>query len=137
MTAAAYKIPVDKNYIYDSTGNANVDFVSIADDVGANDFDDTDVSSKKKASGVGAVSYFTITKCNIGFREASQLVAIAEANGSVIKLVSGKTVGTTKSILSIIKMGVKADASVGFFIVGGNGDAKAVFAECREVLSGV
>ena len=91
---------------------------------------------------VGGYTYFTVTKCNLGFREAARLVQIAADSGSRIKLVAGAKVGTSDSVLSFIKMGVTAGSSVGISIVADEGNtldaqsAKCVFAECRAALVG-
>ena len=144
MTATAYKPPVAYSgegfrYLYDAE-TWGADFSPVDSEATANDFVPAENSpltaDRNAAKGNGAVSYFTVTKQTIGFREASRLVSIAENSGSVIKLVAGRTVGTTKSILSIIKMGIKANTSVGLFVVGNGNDTKAVFAECLRVFSG-
>ena len=113
----------------------------------ANDFVHDDNLGEKETTAkidapvsAGGYTYFTVTKCNIGFREATQLVKIAAETGSTIKLVAGSKVGTTASVLSLIKMVIPAGASVGICIAcnKGKGDvfAKYIFSECRRVFLG-
>ena len=128
MTALNYKPPAE----WGMDLLLKNDFVPVAD-----------VGEVKNTAAAGAGfpsrghTYFAVTKCVIGFREASRLVKIAEENACVIKLVAGNAIGTTNSILSIIKMGIKADTSLGLGIVAlDGGNATNAFAECHKVLSG-
>ena len=83
----------------------------------------------------GAVSYFRITKCKIGFREAARLVKIAEETGSIIRLVAGRATGNSSSVLSIIKMGIEENTPVAVRIM--HGDTQGAFTACANVLDGL
>lgn len=91
-------------------------------------------SAKPQKKNAAWVSYFRITKCRLGFRECARLVRIAEENDALIRLVAGRSTGTTSSILSLVKMGIGADTPVAVSISGGN--AGRVFEECMKVLDG-
>ena len=82
----------------------------------------------------GAVSYFIITKCTIGFREASRLVQIANETSSVIRIVAGRSTGNASSILSVIKMGIKENTPIAVSIM--HGDTTAAFNKCLAVFNG-
>ena len=87
---------------------------------------------KKRADGV--VSYFAVTKCNLGFRECAHLVEAASETGSIIRLVAGRKTGNADSILSLIKMGIKEGTPVAISIL--RGDTKRAFEECMKAMEG-
>ena len=64
------------------------------------------------------VSFITVAKGVLGFRESAHLVKIAEETNCLISIASGKKFGTTKSILSMVNLGILAGKSLVLNIKG-------------------
>ena len=64
------------------------------------------------------VSFITVAKGVLGFRESAHLVKIAEETDCLISIASGKKFGTTKSILSMVNLGILAGKSLVLNIKG-------------------
>ena len=121
MTATAYS---NFNFIEDG-------FITHIDDNVATEKTATKPNEGKQNR---PVTYLKTVKSNIGFREAAGLVRVAESNGSIVRLVVGRATGNTKSIMSIIKMGIKPDTLVAISVMNGNTDS--TLADCVKILEG-
>ena len=64
------------------------------------------------------VSFITVAKGVIGFRESAHIVKIAEETDCLISIASGKKFGTSKSILSMVNLGILAGKSLVLNIKG-------------------
>ena len=106
--AFAYKVIKNKNY---------------------DNYDDIDLEK------YGAVvSFMLIAKGVLAFRECAHIVRIAEETGCLIRIISGKKVGTTKSILSLTNLGIVPGKTLVLSIHGArNEDA---FHEIIKVING-
>ncbi len=80
------------------------------------------------------VSFLIVAGVTIGFRESARLVKIADETGCNIRLASGKRSGYSKSIFSLVQMGIVAGQSFLLIIEGEN--REAAFHEIRKVLNG-
>ena len=98
------------------------------------DFGCRDAYMASKNAATGAVVMRRDIKCMLGFRESARLVAIAKKTGCVIRLAAGKRSGSTDSMLSLIRMGLREGTSVVLSIQGE--DSRAAFHECVKVLDG-
>ena len=64
------------------------------------------------------VSFIMISKGVLGFRESAHLIRISEDTGCSISIASGKKFGSTKSILSLVNLGITAGKSLVLNIKG-------------------
>ena len=76
------------------------------------------VALAEAAKSTPEVSFIMVSKGVIGFRESAHIVKIAEETGCVISLASGKKFGSTKSILSLVNIGIMAGKSLVLNIKG-------------------
>lgn len=80
------------------------------------------------------VSFIMIAKGVLGFRESAHLVKIAEETDCTISIASGKKFGSSKSILSLVNLGITAGKSLVLNIKGErNEDA---FREVSKIING-
>ena len=80
------------------------------------------------------VSFMLVAKGVLGFRECAHIVKIAEETGTLIRIISGKKVGSTKSILSLVNLEIAPGRSLVLSIHGArNQDA---FHEISKVIAG-
>lgn len=64
------------------------------------------------------VSFIMISKGVLGFRESAHLIRISEDTGCSISIASGKKFGSTKSILSLVNLGITTGKSLVLNIKG-------------------
>ncbi|HCB93373.1 MAG TPA: hypothetical protein DEP57_06135 [Selenomonas sp.] len=107
------------------------------DGIDSNIFESRVISRVRKRSEAcehGVVSFLLVTGIVIGFRESARLVEIAKDTGCDVRLAAGKLSGSSKSIFSIVHMGLAAGQSVLLTIEGKN--REEAFHEIRKVLNG-
>ena len=80
------------------------------------------------------VSFILVSKGIIGFRESARLIKIAEDTNCTITIASGKKLGTTKSILSMVNLEIMPGKSLVLNIKGERNDE--AFREASKVISG-
>ena len=80
------------------------------------------------------VSFIMVAKGVLGLRECSHLVRIAENTDCLIRLISGKKIGTTKSILSLANLGIIKGKSLVLSIHGARNEE--AFHEAVKVING-
>ena len=80
------------------------------------------------------VSFILVSKGIIGFRESAHLIKIAEDTNCTITIASGKKLGTTKSILSMVNLEIMPGKSLVLNIKGERNDE--AFREASKVISG-
>lgn len=61
-----------------------------------------------------------IINCTFGFRECSQLVKIAKNNNCEIKFIRNDKEGSTKSIISLVSLGLLKNDSIVIQIIDGD-----------------
>ena len=66
----------------------------------------------------GKVSFILVAKNTLGFRECAAIVKVAEDTGCTVKIASGNKSGSSKSILSLVSIGIVADKSLVLTIKG-------------------
>ena len=80
------------------------------------------------------VSFMLIAKGVLGFRECAHIVKIAEETGTLIRIISGKKVGSTKSILSLVNLEIAPGRSLVLSIHGARN--QEAFHEISKVIAG-
>ena len=80
------------------------------------------------------VSFILVSKGIIGFRESARLIKIAEDTDCTITIASGKKLGTTKSILSMVNLEIMPGKSLVLNIKGERNEE--AFREASKVISG-
>ena len=80
------------------------------------------------------VAFIMVAKGVLGFRESAHLVKVAEETGCSISIASGKKFGSTKSILSLVNLGIMAGKSLVLNIKGARN--KEAFREVSKVIGG-
>ena len=75
-----------------------------------------------------------VSKGIIGFRESAHLVKVAEATECMITIASGKKIGTTDSILSLVNLGIMPGKSLVLNIKGERNEE--AFREASKIISG-
>ena len=80
------------------------------------------------------VSFILVAKGVLGFRECAHIVRIAEETGCLIRLISGKKIGTTKSILSLVNLEIVPNKSLVLSIHGAKNEE--AFREVVKVING-
>ncbi len=80
------------------------------------------------------VSFIMVAKGVLGLRECSHLVQIANDTGCLIRLISGKKSGSTKSILSLANLGIQKGKSLVLSIHGARNEE--AFREAVKVING-
>ena len=80
------------------------------------------------------VSFIMVAKGILAFRECAHIVKIAEDKGCLVRIVSGKKVGTSKSILSLVNLEMMPGKSLVLSIHGARN--QEAFHEIAEVING-
>ncbi|MBQ9478234.1 MAG: HPr family phosphocarrier protein [Selenomonadaceae bacterium] len=121
-------------FAYKVIDNRNYDESVAVDKIEAMDIDkyiDSDAELEKYGA---VVSFILVAKGVLGLRECSHLVSIAEETGCLIRLISGKRSGSTKSILSLANLGITKGKSLVLSIHGAR--SKEAFREAVKVING-
>ena len=80
------------------------------------------------------VSFIMVAKGVLGFRESARLVKIAEETNCMITIASGKKLGTTESILSMVNLAILPGKSLVLNIKGERNDE--AFRMAAKVING-
>lgn len=80
------------------------------------------------------VSFILVAKGVLGLRECAHLIAIANETGCLIRVISGKKVGSTKSILSLANLEIAAGKSLVLSIHGARNEE--AFHKAARVING-
>ena len=80
------------------------------------------------------VAFIMVAKGVLGFRESAHLVKVAEETGCSISIASGKKFGSTKSILSLVNLGIMSGKSLVLNIKGARNEE--AFREVSKVIGG-
>ena len=89
---------------------------------------------KPTAEHTAEVSFIMVAKGVLAFRESAHLIKVAKETGCSITIASGKKIGTNKSILSLINLGIVPGKSLVLNIKGErNEDA---FREIHKIIGG-
>lgn len=80
------------------------------------------------------VSFIMVSKGVLGFRESAHLIKIAEDTNSIISIASGKKYGSTKSILSLVNLGINKGKSLVLNIKGERNEE--AFREISKIIGG-
>ena len=80
------------------------------------------------------VSFIMVAKGVIGFRESAHIVKVAEDTDTAISIASGKKFGTSKSILSLVNLGLMAGKSLVLNIKGERNEE--AFREVSKIIAG-
>ena len=80
------------------------------------------------------VSFIMVSKGIIGFRESARLIKIAEDTNCTITIASGKKLGTTKSILSMVNLEIMPGKSLVLNIKGERNEE--AFREVSKIIGG-
>ena len=80
------------------------------------------------------VSFIMVAKGVIGFRESAHIVKVAEDTDTSISIASGKKFGTSKSILSLVNLGLMAGKSLVLNIKGERNEE--AFREVSKIIAG-
>ena len=75
-----------------------------------------------------------VAKGVIGFRESAHIVKVAEDTNTSISIASGKKFGTSKSILSLVNLGLMAGKSLVLNIKGERNEE--AFREVSKIIAG-
>ena len=95
---------------------------------------ETPVINPTIGTSTGTVSFILVAKNTLGFRECAAMVKIAEETNCTIKIASGTKSGTSKSILSLVALGITADKSLVLTIKGERNDE--AFREISKIING-
>lgn len=80
------------------------------------------------------VSFIMVAKGVIGFRESAHIVRVAEDTDTAVSIASGKKFGTSKSILSLVNLGLIAGKSLVLNIKGERNEE--AFREISKIIAG-
>lgn len=80
------------------------------------------------------VSFIMVAKGVLGFRESAHLVKVAEATNCKISIASGKNLGSTESILSLVNLGISSGKSLVLNIKGERNEE--AFREVSKIIAG-
>ena len=80
------------------------------------------------------VSFIMVAKGVIGFRESAHIVRVADETNCSISIASGKNFGTSKSILSLVNLGINSGKSLVLNIKGERNEE--AFREVSKIISG-
>ena len=95
---------------------------------------ETPVINPTIGASTGTVSFILVAKNTLGFRESAAIVNIAKETDCTVKIASGKKSGTSKSILSLVGLGITADKSLVLTIKGKRNEE--AFREISKIISG-
>ena len=94
-----------------------------------------DILGEREFEKYGAVvSFMLVARGILGFRECAHIVKIAEDTGCLVRIVSGKHVGTTKSILSLVNLEIAPGKTLVLSIHGARNEE--AFHEIIKVING-
>lgn len=110
----AYKVIKNKNHVIESA--------------------ETPAINPKIGTSTGTVSFILVAKNTLGFRECAAIVKIAEQTNCKVQIASGTKLGTSKSILSLVGLGITADKSLVLTIKGERNDE--AFREISKIING-
>ena len=79
---------------------------------------ETPVINPTIGTSTGAVSFILVAKNTLGFRECAGIVKAANDTNCTVKIASGQKSGSSKSILSLVNLGITADKSLVLTIKG-------------------
>ena len=80
------------------------------------------------------VAFIMVAKGVLGFRESAHIIKVAEDTDCSISIASGKKYGTTKSILSLVNLGIMAGKSLVLNIKGERNEE--AFREISKIIGG-
>ena len=80
------------------------------------------------------VSFIMVAKGVMAFRESAHIIKVAEETDCTISIASGKNFGTTKSILSLVNLGITAGKSLVLNIKGERNEE--AFREVAKIIGG-
>ncbi|MBR2178935.1 MAG: HPr family phosphocarrier protein [Selenomonadaceae bacterium] len=93
-----------------------------------------DVSSKELEKYGAVVSFIMVAKGILALRECAHIVKIAEETGCLVRLISGKKVGSSNSILSLINLEITPGKSLVLSIHGARN--QEAFGKISKVIAG-
>ena len=93
-----------------------------------------DVNSKELEKYGAVVSFIMVAKGVLAFRECAHIVKIAEDTGCLVRLISGKKIGNSKSILSLVNLEIVPGKSLVLSIHGARN--QEAFTEIAKVIAG-
>ena len=79
---------------------------------------ETPVINPTVGTSTGKVSFILVAKNTLGFRESAAIVKVAQDTNCTVEIASGKKSGSSKSILSLVNLGIIADKSLVLTITG-------------------
>ena len=79
---------------------------------------ETPVINPTIGTSAGKVSFILVAKSTLGFRESAAIVKVAQDTNCTVEIASGKKSGSSKSILSLVNLGIIADKSLVLTIKG-------------------
>ena len=80
------------------------------------------------------VSFIMVAKGVLAFRESAHLIKVAEETGCEITIASGKKLGTNKSLLSLVNLGIMTGKSLVLNIKGERNEE--AFREISKIIGG-
>ena len=80
------------------------------------------------------VSFIMVSKGVLGFRESAHVIKVAEDTDCAVTIASGKKLGTTESILSLVNLGIMPGKSLVLNIKGERNEE--AFREISKVIGG-
>lgn len=92
------------------------------------------VNIEPKIQNHDEVSFILVSKGIIGFRESAHLIKVAQDTNCTITIASGKKIGTTDSILSMVNLGILPGKSLVLNIKGERNEE--AFREASKIISG-
>ena len=92
------------------------------------------VTPEIKTAARAEVSFIMVAKGVLGFRESAHIVKVAEDTECAISIASGKKLGTTDSILSLVNLGINAGKSLVLNIKGERNEE--AFREVSKIIAG-
>ena len=93
------------------------------------------ISEAEELAKYGAVvSFIMVAKGILGFRECAHIVKIAEDTGCLVRIISGKKVGSTKSILSLVNLEIAPGKSLVLSIHGARNEE--AFHDISKIIGG-
>ena len=92
------------------------------------------VEATTEAANEKEVAFIMVAKGVLGFRESAHIVKVAENTGCSISIASGKKYGTTKSILSLVNLGIMSGKSLVLNIKGEH--TEEAFRELSKIIGG-
>ena len=93
-----------------------------------------DVNSKELEKYGAVVSFILVAKGVLAFRECAHIVKIAEETGCLVRLISGKKVGSSNSILSLVNLEIMPGKSLVLSIHGARN--QEAFKEIAKIIAG-